>query len=1154
MRDFLQHLHQRVLVCDGAMGTAIHAHDLSLDDFDGLEGCNEILNLTRPDVIADIHQGYLDAGCDVIETNAFGANAVVLAEYGIAERSHDINLAAARIARQAADAASTPDQPRFVLGNLGPGTRLPTLGHIGFDDLAESYRVQALGLFAGAVDALIVETCQDILQTKAALAGIDDATRETGHRPPVIVQVTLETTGTMLLGTDIAAALTALLGYDIQAIGMNCATGPAEMVEHLAFLAEQCPLPLSVMPNAGLPQLVRGQAHFPLTPDELAEWQLRFVEEFGVSLVGGCCGTTPEHLARVVERIGRREPKPREVAFQPSLASLYQRVTIAQENSFLIVGERCNTTGSKRFRELLAEGDLDGMVQTAREQMQGGAQVLDVCVDYVGRDGPADMDQVIERFASTVGAPLMLDSTEAPVILAGLKRLGGKSAINSVNLENGLERPREIFPLARRFNTAVVALTIDEEGMARTAERKVAIARRLYDLAVDEYGLDPTNLLFDCLTLPVSTGTEEDRRNAAETVEGIRRIKAACPGSFTILGVSNVSFGLQPAARQALNSVFLHECCEAGLDAAIVHAGRIMPLYQIDEEHQQVALDLIYDRRADGYDPLTRFVTLFQGASERRSTGPREELPLEDELRRRIVEGDKVDLEPTLDQALERYDALAIINDHLLAGMQTVGELFGSGQMQLPFVLQSAEVMKAAVAYLEPHMPKSAGRNKGIMVLATVKGDVHDIGKNLVDIILSNNGYRVVNLGIKQPASAIIDAALAEGADVIGMSGLLVKSTLVMRDNLLELNRRGLDYFPVILGGAALTRQYVEGDLAELFDGQVSYAQDAFEGLAQMAELCGPEARRQRRERIRTGALGAGETNGAEPEPESAAVAVAVMERSAVAVDVPVPAAPFWGTRVADEFDLSEVFAYVNPLALYSGQYQLRRQEGESRAAWWERIREQAEPQVTAWQARVAEEGLFQPRAVWGYFPCAADGNAVVVYRESGEEWLRFEFPRQPGGRRLCIADYFRPVANGERDVLAGQLVTLGERVGPLEQELFAGDHYTDYLYFHGLAVETTEALAELVHQRVRQELGIAGDDAANVNGLFRQGYRGARYSFGYPACPDLDDQAKLAELLDWGRVGVGLSEEYQLVPEVSTSAVITHHPEAAYFSVAGRN
>lgn len=1160
MSDFLQALSERVLIADGAVGTVLQDHQLAEVDFDGYDGCNEILNLTRPDIVRAIHERYLGVGCDAVETNAFGAGAVVLGEYELADRVHEINLAAVRLAREAVERYSTSVWPRFVIGNMGPGTRLPSLGHIDFETLAGYYAAQAIGLIEGGVDALIIETVQDILQAKAALAGIDEAAAQAGRRPPVIVQVTMEANGTMLCGTELGAALTSVLGYDIQLFGLNCATGPELMEDHLRYLAEHCPLPISVMPNAGLPQLVGGRACYPLTPEQLASWQERFVIEYGVRLVGGCCGTTPEHMERVVETIGTRAPHHEPPVFEPSVSSLYQRVTMAQENSFLIVGERCNTSGSRAFREMLQAGDHDGMVQLAREQIRGGAMVLDLCVDFVGRDGVADMTEVASRFATQVQAPIMVDSTEAPVIEAALRWLGGRSVINSVNLENGLERPAEIFPLARRYNAAVVALTIDEEGMARSAERKVEIARRIYDLALDEYGLQPEDLLFDPLTLPISTGLEDDRANAAQTIEGLRRIKEACPGSYTLLGLSNVSFGLKPAARAALNSVFLHECRAAGLDSAIVHAGRIQPLYRIDEAVRETCLDLIYDRRREGYDPLTALVSLFETVSTE-AAAERPVLSLEEDLPRRIIEGDRQGLEAQLDLALESYGALDIINDYLLEGMKTVGELFGSGQMQLPFVLQSAEVMKTAVAYLEPHMPKAeGGRSRGTMVLATVKGDVHDIGKNLVDIILSNNGYRVVNLGIKQPLNTIVEAALAEGADAIGLSGLLVKSTLVMRDNLDEMNRRGLSYLPVILGGAALTRSYVEEDLRALYEGEVFYGEDAFAGLATMAELCSPEARLRRRARLR--ALSGGGAADAEPAADDAAAPaaepaptyIAPPEESSITLDAPVPAPPFWGTQVWRDFDPVALHEYVNPLALYGGQFRVRRRAEETRNDWWQRVETEVMPAVERVLARAQREGIFAPAAKVGFFPAAGDGNDVIVYHPDGRERLRFTFPRQPSGRMLCLADFFRRPDDPDRDVLGVSLVTLGDKIRAYEQDLIAADRYTDYLYFHGLAVETTEALAEVVHQRLRQLWGIAGADAPTPDGLFRQQYQGARYSFGYPACPDLDDQALLFELLEPAELGVTLSEEFMLIPEVSTSAIVIHHPAARYFSVGGES
>ncbi|MGE5849037.1 MAG: methionine synthase, partial [Candidatus Methylomirabilota bacterium] len=843
IRDFRQSLRERVLFFDGAMGTSIQDRNLTPDDFGGKDGCNEYLVLTRPQVIREIHAGFLKVGCDAIETNTFGASRLVLGEYDLADRAYEINRAAARLAREVAADFSTPERPRFVVGAIGPGTRLPSLGQIGFDDLVAMLTEQARGLIDGGVDVLLIETCQDLLQAKAAVVGCQDAMRASGTRLPgtrqpgtglpLMVQVTMESAGTMLLGTEIGAALTALEAYDLDVIGLNCATGPQEMVEHIRYLGRSCRKAISCLPNAGLPVMVGGRAKYLLTPDELASFHRTFVDEHGVSIVGGCCGTTPAHLKRVIEVVGERPPRPRAPEYAAAATSLYVSVPFRQDQSFLIVGERTNANGSRQFRDLLLAGDYDGMVAMGREQAREGAHVLDVCVDYVGRDGVADIAEVIRRFVTQVTLPLVIDSTEAPVIEGALKRIGGRAVINSANLEDGEQgRPAKIFPMARRYGAAVICLLIDEEGQARTVEWKLRVAHRLHDLAVNKYGLEPGDLIFDTLTFPLGSGQEDLRKDGMATLEAIRRIKAELPGVFTILGVSNVSFGLKPAARQVLNSVFLHEAISAGLDAAIVNISRILPLNRIESRQIEVARQLIYDGRRDGYDPLTEFMALFESAAASRAVAVREApRTLEERLKARIVDGERPGLEALLDDALQQYDALTIINEILLDGMKTVGDLFGSGQMQLPFVLQSAEVMKAAVGYLERFMQRAEGQSKGRIVLATVKGDVHDIGKNLVDIILTNNGYTVVNLGIKQPIHNIVETALKERADAIGMSVLLVKSTLVMRDNLEELNARDLSRFPVILGGAALTRGYVENDLRAIYRGDVYYAGDAFDGL-----------------------------------------------------------------------------------------------------------------------------------------------------------------------------------------------------------------------------------------------------------------------------------------------------------------------------------
>jgi 5-methyltetrahydrofolate--homocysteine methyltransferase len=1147
-RDFEAALDERVLVFDGAMGTMLQAADLSLDDYIQLEGCSEILCVTRPDVVKGVHAAYFEAGADAVETNSFGSTAVVLGEYGIADRVVELNQAAARLAREVADDFASDGRPRWVVGSMGPGTKLPTLGHTTYDALRATYGDQAFGLLDGGADVLLVETCQDLLQLKAAVAGAFVGMRRAGRRVPLMAQVTVETTGQMLLGSDIAAALAAVEPLGVDVIGMNCATGPAEMGEHLRYLAQHARTRLSCLPNAGLPELRDGRPWYPLTPAELAEAHTRFVAEFGLNVVGGCCGTTPEHIRQVVEAVGGHQPVPREPVHEPGLSSLYQAVPLDQDITYLTVGERCNANGSRKFRDLMLEGDLDGMVRIAKDQVREGAHVLDVCVDYVGRDGVPDMDVLAERLAQQSTVPIMLDSTQADVIEAGLKRLGGRAIINSINLEDGENRMDAVCPMARQYGAAVVALLIDEEGQARDVEWKLRVAHRIHDLATRKHGLEPEDLVFDALTFPLGSGQEDLRGDAVATIEAIRRIKAELPGVRTILGVSNVSFGLSPAARQVLNSVFLHEAREAGLDAAIVSPARILPMHRIDDEQRQVALDLVYDRRRDGYDPLQVFMALFEGKEATRSASAEDlaALPIDERLQRRIVDGVRPGLEADLEEALGGRSALAIINEVLLAGMKTVGDLFGAGEMQLPFVLQSAEVMKAAVALLEPHMDKADQGGKGRIVLATVKGDVHDIGKNLVDIILTNNGYTVHNIGIKQPIASIIEKAEEVGADAIGMSGLLVKSTVVMRENLEELNARGLDAYPVLLGGAALNRTYVEGDLRQLYKGRVFYCRDAFAGLRVMDQLREEKAAgvpvekepvRAPRVAARTAARGPA------PVPDTAEVA-----RSDVATDVPVPTAPFLGSsRVVKGIPVRDIAAYLNESALFRGQWQLRPSGG--RDGWRHTLENEARPRLRALLDEAIAEQILRPAVVYGYYPCNADGNELIVWRDDGSEWVRFEFPRQRRDRRLCLADYFRPVASGEHDVVAFTVVTMGRAASEATAKLFAADRYREYLELHGVTVEMAEALAEYWHKRIREELGIAGQDAEDLEQLFDLGYRGARYSFGYPACPDLEEQTKIFELLSPERIGVELSEGFQLHPEQSTSAIVVHHPEAIYFN-----
>ena len=1144
------------MVADGAMGTMLQASDATVDDFESYEGCNEILNVTRPDIVTAVHEAYLDAGADCVTTNSFGANLGNLGEYGIAERIAELSEASARLARAAADRWATPDRPRWVLGSMGPGTKLPTLGHTTFRELRDTYQVNAEGLLRGGADALIIETCQDLLQAKAAIVGARRAVAELAPDALIIAQVTIETTGTMLLGTEIGAALTALEPLGIDMLGLNCATGPGEMSEHLRYLAAHARIPISCEPNAGLPVLTSDGASYPLTPAQLADAHDRFTREFGLSLVGGCCGTTPEHIAVLAGRVADRPVAGRRPRREPGVASLYQHVPFRQDTAFLTIGERTNANGSKAFRDAMLEGRYEDCVGIARAQTRDGAHLLDVCVDYVGRDGVADMREIVARFATAATLPLVLDSTEATVIEAGLELTGGRAVINSVNYEDGDgpdSRIARVMPLVREHGAAVIALTIDERGQARTAEWKVAIAERLIGDLTRNWGMRVEDIIVDCLTFPIATGQEETRRDGIETIEAIAELKRRYPDVQTTLGVSNVSFGLKPAARAVLNSVFLAECVRAGLDSAIVHAARIMPIARIPDEQRQVALDLVYDRRREGYDPLARLLELFEGvdAAELKASRAAElaGLPLWERLKRRIIDGERSGLEADLDAALAQRPALEIVNDVLLDGMKTVGELFGSGQMQLPFVLTSAEVMKASVAYLEPHMEQSGEEGKGKIVLATVKGDVHDIGKNLVDIILSNNGYDVVNIGIKQPISAILTAAEDNDADVIGMSGLLVKSTVVMRDNLSELNSRGVaGRWPVLLGGAALTRAYVEQDLAALFDGQVRYARDAFEGLrlmdAMMAVKRGePGAKLPE---LRTRKVRARPAAGAEDRTEAENQA-----RSDINTDGPVPEAPFLGTEVIKGIPLADYAAYLDERALFMGQWGLKPARGGAGPSYEELVETEGRPRLRMWLERMQTEGLLEAAVVYGYFRCVSSGNDLIVLGSDGKaEAERFSFPRQRRDRRLCLADFFKPQDSGQTDVIALQLATMGPRVSLATGELFAKNAYREYLELHGLSVQLTEALAEYWHARVRRELGIADADPDDLDGFFRVGYRGARYSIGYPACPDLADRAKMVRLLEPSRIGVELSEEMQLHPEQSTDAIVVHHPEAKYFSV----
>ena len=1151
-QHYMDAVAERVIVFDGAFGTFVQGLDLGPDDFGGasLEGCNEMLCLTRPDVIRGMHAAFLDVGVDALETASFGSFSTVLTEYAIPEKAYDLNVSAARLAREVAADFETDGRTRFVAGSIGPGTKLPSLGHIRFAELRDAYEEQARGLLVGGVDLFLVETCMDLLQIKAAMIACRRAMAAEGRSVPIQVQVTMETTGRMLVGSEIGAALTAIGAMRPDVLGINCATGPAEMQEHLRFLSQSSPFPISVLPNAGLPSVVDGKTHYDLTPADLAQFHRHHVDDLGIGIVGGCCGTTPEHLRAVVEAVGGRSAPRRSADFEPSVSSIYSSVPIQQDNSFLIIGERTNTNGSKAFRDAMIASDWDTCSKMATEQVREGAHVLDVCVDYVGRDGTVDMDEIARRFATQASAPLVLDSTEPQVMEAGLQHIGGRAILNSANLEDGEapgSRLDRVFSLASEYGAAVVCLLIDERGQARDVQWKMEIAHRLHRIAVDRYGLRAGDLIFDALTFPLSTGDDDLRLDAKHTIDAIRRIKTEIPGAFTTLGVSNVSFGLKPAARQALNSVFLHECVAAGLDSAIVHAGKIVPLARMPEEHKQVCLDLVYDRRTADYDPLKKLLETFEDVtSVRTEKEDRSGWTIEERLKHRIIDGDRDGLTDELDAAMAAGLApLTIVNDVLLDGMKVVGELFGSGQMQLPFVLQSAETMKTAVAHLEPHMEKVGGSSsKGKLVLATVKGDVHDIGKNLVDIICTNNGYEVHNLGIKIPISEMLSKVKEVGADALGMSGLLVKSTLIMRENLLEMNDVGLHEVPVLLGGAALTRSYVEHDLREVYNGRVFYGRDAFEGLRTLDRIM--EIKRTGVDDPEFGRVPSGRS--IPKRSDRIAATVDVPTRSPdVAVDNPVFTPPFLGSRIVKGISLDEIAEYVNETALFRNQWQFRPEDSETDDEFKERIRAVFRSELAAAKAG----GYLVPQVVYGYYCVNADGDDLVVWTDGSRtaEACRFHYPRQSEAPFMCIADFFRPIG-GEPDYAAFHIVTMGSPVSERAAELFAANEYQKYMLVHGLGVEMAEALAELWHRRIRSEWGFVAEDGPSIGGLFRQQYRGGRYSWGYPACPDLEDNATVARLLEAGRLGIQVSEEtgWQYQPEQTTSAIICHHPQAKYF------
>lgn len=1179
--SILDAMRDRILVFDGAMGTQIYDLDLDLEaDYLGCENCTDVLSISRPDAVAGIHRSYFEAGADAVTTNSFGGARHVLEEFQLDGRTFELNESAARIAREQADAASTPERPKFVLGSLGPGTKLMTLGQIDWDTLGNAYQEAAEGLVAGGVDAVLLETCQDLLQVKCAVQAARRAIeKQTGdaHAVPVLVSVTIELTGTMLVGSSIEAAIEALRPLPIDGLGLNCATGPVEMIEPIKALGKLWDRPVTVMPNAGLPVLQDGKTVYPLQPKGFVEALRRLLDLGVISAVGGCCGTTPEHIRQLRASVDSHDPADiREIDTPAASGSLFSVVEHRQDSSALLVGERCNASGSRRFKRLLEEEDWDGVISLARSQVRDGSHLLDVNVDVAGRDNKRDMHEVVSRLSREVDAPIMIDSTQSATMEAGLQAAAGRCVLNSANFEDGKEKFDELCTLAKRYGAALVIGTIDEdpeEAMARTRDRKLSIATRAIERATSVHGLRLEDIFIDPLVLPVSTGMDSDRRSALELIEGTRLIAERYPTIQITCGLSNASFGLKPSARVAINSVLMHELTQAGLSSAILHAGSILPLAKIPQEHLDACMALIYDKRNESlggtglpkgvsdpsHDPLNALIDLFSDVETVKSIGPSlNDLALPERLQHHIIEGENDQLTDSLNEALGVWPPLAIVNDHLLEGMKVVGERFASGQMQLPFVLRSAEVMKKAVAHLEPHMEKVEGQTRGSIVLATVKGDVHDIGKNLVDIILSNNGYTVYNIGIKQPIADILSALEKTKADAVGLSGLLVKSVHVMEENLHELNARGIKV-PVLLGGAALTRTYAESHLRTVYEGPLYYGKDAFEGLSIMDRLGSGNANEidaQIEERVakRSAALervAAGEVPvaaGSAGDDDGRPV------RSKVAREIDAPTPPFWGSQVVDSVPLKDVLSMINPTALFAVQWQIKRGQ-QSKSDYDAMLDEKARPVYRRMCIEAEQQQILQPKLVYGYFPCHAEGETLVLFdpEDVNSEIERLTFPRQPGNRRLCITDFFRDAEECERakakDVIGMSCVTMGEKITEKCKELFDSGAYQDYLYWHGLGVEGAEGLAELWHKRMRQELSIAGKDATTPTGLFKQEYQGSRYSFGYPACPDMSGHEAIWRLIDPTRIGCTLTENHQIVPEQSTSAIVVHHPEARYFN-----
>ena len=1134
---FFDRLKQGLILFDGAMGTQVHAMEPTDAEWDGRNGCPEVLNLTVPAKIQKIHERYFAAGADVVETNTFGGSVIVLSEFDLQDRAVEINRAAAQIARKAAETYSTAAKPRFVAGSIGPGTKLITLGQTDFDTMYESYALNARGLLQGGVDLFIIETCQDPLQVKAALLAVNDEMEKAGVRLPRIVSLTIETTGTMLVGSDVSAALATLAPFQIDVLGMNCATGPEAMRPYVKQICQHFDGPVLVEPNAGLPQNVNGEMVYTLEIDEYVNVLSSFIKEYGVQIVGGCCGTTPEFIQAMAEKLPGLQPAQRQPSHRAQLASLFTAVDVEQDPAPFFVGERSNTNGSKKFREYLLAEDWDGIVDMSKQQELTGAHGLDLCVAYTGRDEVRDMNEAVVRINKQVNLPIFIDSTDVNVIERALKLIGGRAVINSINLEDGEERAHKICRLAKRFGAGLIALTIDEQGMARSVERKVEIAKRLYDIAVNQNGLQPHDLIYDTLTFTLGSGDESMRDAGINTIDGIRQVKAALPGVYTVLGVSNISFGLAPHSREILNSVFMNEAMQTGLDAAIVNVKKIIPLHRLDQDDIDVCLDLIYNRRENA---LFDFIDHFDAKAgvEKEEEKEDDSMPLDEKIKQRVINGNRSGMQDMLLAAVNEESAINIINNWLIPAMKVVGDLFGAGKMQLPFVLQSAEVMKFAVSVLEPFMEKTESKAQTSIVLATVRGDVHDIGKNLVDIILSNNGYKVYNLGIKCEIDTMLQKVQDVDADAIGMSGLLVKSTVVMKENLEVMKQRGVD-IPVLLGGAALTRSYVEDVCANIPNGPVVYCADAFDGLKMMSLI--------KENKLHDYVA---EQQASKKQQTTVVKRPSLVKHEELNFEHNIPAPPFWGTKVIQDIDLDTVYSYLTESVLFRGRWGYRRGD-LSREAYDELIENTVRPEFEALKKHCKENNFLIPQVVYGYFPCNRDGDHVFLFEaHSDNELLRFHFPRQKKAPYRSIADFFVPIDSGRRDIMPLQVATVGQRASEEAQRLYEADAYKDYLLFHGLSVEAAEALAEYWHQVIRQELDITEEDGAGIQDFVVQKYRGSRYSFGYPACPDLYGNRQIAELLQPERIGVSITEEDQMNPEQTTSAFIVHHPQAKYFTL----